>query len=251
MRVREGRVVSNHNDKSSSFNSPSPSKTPSENECEIPCECDLLVVRRMLGKIPKLLDKTQRENIFQTHYLINNKLCSMIIDGDNCVNVTSIRVVEKLGLPIISHTKPYKLQWLSEKGEIKVSKQVLINFGIGKYKNEILCDVVTMEATHILLERPWKYDRQFLHDGHTNKISFNFHGHKVILKPLSPKEVHEDQIKMKNKRQNEKRDESKIGLNISPYTAITIMLTHAGMQIAPPRCSSSLSFSLPNKYPNT
>jgi len=130
-----------------------------------------------------------------------------------------------------------------------VNKQVLITFTVGKYQDEVLCDVVPMEATHILLGRPWQYDRQVLHDGLTNKMSFNFQGHKVILKPLSPKEVHEDQIKMKNKRENEKDKErkDKSGHNISPYTAKTITLTRVGMQTAPPRCSSSLSFSLPNK----
>ena len=86
-----------------------------------------------------------------------------------------------------------------------VNKQVLITFAIGKYKDEVLCDVVPMEATHILLGRPCQYDRQVLHDGLTNKMSFNFQGHKVILKPLSPKEVHEDQIKMENKRERKKR----------------------------------------------
>jgi len=35
-----------------------------------------------------------------------------------------------------------------------VDKQVLINFAIGKYKDEVLCDVVAMEATHVLLGRP-------------------------------------------------------------------------------------------------
>jgi len=81
MMVKGGLVVSDHSDQSSRSNSPSPSKIPSENECEIPCECDLLVVRRMLGTIPKPLDETPRENIFHTHCLINNKLCSLIIDG--------------------------------------------------------------------------------------------------------------------------------------------------------------------------
>jgi len=98
-----------------------PSKTPSENECEIPCEGDLLVVRRMLKKIPKPLDETQRENIFHTRCLVNNKLCYMIIDGGSCANVANTRVVEKLELPSISHTMPYKLQWLSEKVEIMVN----------------------------------------------------------------------------------------------------------------------------------
>jgi len=84
----------------------------------------------MLEKIPKPLDETQRENIFHTHCLINNKLCSMIIDEGSYANVASTRVVEKLGLLTISHTKPYKLQWLSEKGKIMVNKQVLITFPI-------------------------------------------------------------------------------------------------------------------------
>jgi len=163
----------------------------------------------MLGTIPKPLDDTQRENIFHTRCLINNKLCSMIIDWGSCANVASTRAVEKIVLPTISHTKPYKLEWLSEEGDIMVNKQVLITFSIEKYKDVVLCDVVSMEATHILLGRPWQYDRKILHDGHANKMSFNFQGHKVILKPLSLKEVHEDQIKMKNKRENEKDKERK------------------------------------------
>jgi len=61
-----------------------------------------------------------------------------------------------------------------------------------------------MEATHILLGRPWKFDRKTLHDGLTNKISFTFQRHKITLKYLSSKEVHEDQVKMKEKRGNEK-----------------------------------------------
>ena len=42
-----------------------------------------------------------------------------------------------------------------------------------------------MEATHVLLGRPWQYDRKVFHDGFTNKLSFDFHGHKVTLKSLS------------------------------------------------------------------
>ena len=109
MLVKGGIVVSDHSDQSSRSNSSSPSKSPSENECEIPCEGDLLVISRMLGTIPKSLNDTQRENIFHTCCLINNKLCLMIINGGSCANVASTRAVEKLGLPIISHTNPYKL----------------------------------------------------------------------------------------------------------------------------------------------
>ena len=163
--------------------------------------------------------------------------------------MSSTKVVEKLGLPSISHAKHYKLQWLSEEGEIIVNKQILTTFSIAKYKDEVLCDVLPMVATHILLGRPWQFDRKNLHDDLANKLSFTFQGHKISLKPLSPKEVNKDKIKMKTKRENEKDKErkDKLGHNVSPYTTKTSMLTHAGLQTAPPSCSSSLSFKLPNK----
>jgi len=92
--VKGGHVVSEHRDTSSRSNSPSPSKSHSDNEYEIPCEGDLLVLRPMLGTIPKPLDDTQRENVFHTCCLINNKLCSMIIDVGSYANVESTKVVD-------------------------------------------------------------------------------------------------------------------------------------------------------------
>ena len=59
----------------------------------------------------------------------------MIINGCSCANVA-------------------RLQWLNECGEVRVTKQVLIAFAIGKYFDEILCDVVPMHASHLLLGRP-------------------------------------------------------------------------------------------------
>jgi len=57
------------------------------------------------------------------------------------------------------------------------------------------------------------------------------------------KEINQDQIKMKTKRENETREEIKMGFNISSQTITTIMLTHPKLT-APPRYTSSFSFSL-------
>jgi len=53
---------------------------------------------------------------------------------------------------------------------------------------------------------------------------------------------------MKSKRENEQDEErkDKTGIITSPHTIKTIMLIHAEIQTAPQKCSSSLSFSLPN-----
>jgi len=84
------------------------------------------------GQVPKELEQSQRENTFHSRFIINNKVCSLIIDRGSCVNVANTTVVGKLGLETSPLSNPYKLSWLRENGEIEVNKQVLINFSIAK-----------------------------------------------------------------------------------------------------------------------
>ncbi|KAF7800459.1 uncharacterized protein G2W53_045101 [Senna tora] len=157
---------------------------------EYAVEGECLVVRRALNyEIKEHELNEQRENIFHTRCLVNNKVCSLIIDGESVTNVASTTMVEKLNLPIIRHPRPYKLQWLNECGEIKVDKQFLVSYSIGKYCDEILCDVVPMHAGHILLGRPWEFHRKVKKDGFTNRYSFVMNDKPVTLVPLTPKQV--------------------------------------------------------------
>jgi len=58
----------------------------------------------------------------------------------------------------ILYPKPYKLHYLNELGEMTVNKQVKVPFSIGTYKDEFICDIVPIEAGHILFRRPWQFD---------------------------------------------------------------------------------------------
>ena len=78
-----------------------------------------------------------------------------------------------------------------------MKKQVLVSFSIGKYHNEILCDVFPMHASHILLGKPWQFDRRANHDGYKNCFSFMKDKKLVTLVPLIPKQVYEDQVRLK------------------------------------------------------
>lgn len=92
---------------------------------------ELLVTRQALNTQIKADDlEQQRKNIFHTWCHINNKVCSLIIKGRSCTNVASTNLVEKLGLTMLKHPNPYKLQWLNECEEVKVSCRVLINFSM-------------------------------------------------------------------------------------------------------------------------
>ncbi len=199
--TKKAMVLKNPRDESSDYSSESAPNSEDEKEEEFPPEGDLLMVRRLLGSQVKEDDTSQRENIFHTRCLVQGKVCSLIIDGGSCTNVASTRLVSKLNLETKPHPKPYKLQWLSEAVEMTINKQVEVCFSIGKYHDVVLCDVVPMEASHMLLGRPWQFDKKTNHEGHTNKISFLHNDQKVTLAPLSPREVREDQKKMREKKE--------------------------------------------------
>jgi hypothetical protein len=186
-----------------------PHEDACDDDVEYPVEGESLVARRTLSVQVKQNDiEQQRENIFHTRCHINNKVCSMIIDGGSCTNVGSTTLVEKLNLPTLKHLRPYKLQWLNDCEEDKVNKQVLISFSIGKYKDEVLCDVVPMQAGHILLGRPWQFDMNVTHDGFKNMHSFVKDNKTVTLVPLTPRQVYGDQMKLKRENELKKNCEA-------------------------------------------
>nr|GEU35070.1 hypothetical protein [Tanacetum cinerariifolium] len=113
------------------------------------------------------------------------------VSGDvGCDNLIAEEAVQKLVLKTKNHPKPYKLQWLKKGGEVTVSKCVHVAFSVGTtYKDNVWCDVVAMDACHLLLGRPWEYDRDITHNRKTNTYSFLFGCVKVTLIPNKPKEV--------------------------------------------------------------
>jgi len=89
----------------------------------------------------------------------------MIIDGGSCENLVSKVMVEKLNLNFEKHPMPYHVTWIKKGNEVIIDKRCLICFSIrNTYEDEVWCDVIPMDACHILLGRPWQFDRRVLHD---------------------------------------------------------------------------------------
>ncbi|XP_071902679.1 uncharacterized protein [Coffea arabica] len=86
-------------------------------------------------------------------------------------------------------------------------------------EDKVLYDVVPMQATHVLLGRPWQYDERTSHDGFTNKYTFMHDNRKVTLVPLTPKQVHEDQVRLQQEHEEQRKlkgaekSEGKLALN--------------------------------------
>jgi len=76
---------------------------------------------------------------------------------------------------------------LNDGGNVKVNKQVLVNFSFSKYYDMVLCDIVQMQASHLLFGRPWQYDRRVMHDVVKNRYSFKINERPITLISLTPK----------------------------------------------------------------
>ena len=73
-----------------------------------------------------------------------------------------------------------------------VSEQCKVEIQISSYKDEILCDVISMDVCHILLGRPWKYDINVIHDGIKNAYTLEKNGRMHMLFPIEEKKVKEE-----------------------------------------------------------
>ncbi|GKC56636.1 reverse transcriptase domain-containing protein, partial [Tanacetum coccineum] len=162
-------------------------------ELVYPDRGEALVIQRVLNMaVSKSVDDNSylHNNIFRTKCTSKGKICDMIIDGGSCENVVFTYMVEKLGMKTKDHPEPYQLTWLKKGNTIKVSKRCLVQFSIGKnYKDEVWCEVIPMDAAHILLGRPWQFDRKTKHDGFQNTYSFKKDGVNITLVPFDSRQT--------------------------------------------------------------
>ncbi|TYK22485.1 F15O4.13 [Cucumis melo var. makuwa] len=64
------------------------------------------------------------ETLVDDEYIEEGSPCSLVIDNGSCTNVVSSFLVKRLQLTTRPHPKPYKLQWLTNKGELKESNDM-------------------------------------------------------------------------------------------------------------------------------
>jgi hypothetical protein len=116
------------------------------------------------------------DTLFHTKDVVQERSIHIIIDSGSCNNLTSAALVEKLSLPTRTHSHSYHIQWLNDGVKIKVTCSIHVPFSLGSYSDYANCDVIPMEACSLLLDRPWQYDTDSLHHGHSNHYSFMFKG---------------------------------------------------------------------------
>ena len=84
---------------------------------------------------------------------IDGRSCKIIVDSESCINVVSSTVIAKIGLKAVPHPHPYRVIWINSSA-LEVKQRCLVPIDFGLYKNNIWCDVVSMNVGHVILRRP-------------------------------------------------------------------------------------------------
>ena len=66
-----------------------------------------------------------------------------------------------------------------------------------------------MTVCHMLLGRPWQYDKKATHDGHTNVYSFKVNEKTFVLRPMTPNQIIADNAKAIARAQEERSQHDK------------------------------------------
>ena len=139
------------------------------------------------------VEPSQRKYLFKTMCKVKEKCFKMVIDSGSTNNLVSTEMVEKLSLKKIKYPVPYKASWFHKGHQILVSEQCEIDLQVGTYKDRIICDVMPMDVCHVLLGRPWQFDKKVVHEGRRNCYSFDKDGMRHVLLPLQKGSIVERQ----------------------------------------------------------
>lgn len=137
---------------------------------------DNMMIKRPLLKEPMKNEPPQRKALFRVNCKIQGKVCKVVIDSGSIDNIVSLEGVNKLNLERIPHSCPYRVNWLNKGKQMLINEKAWVEFSIEGYTDQSLCDILLMDACHILLGRPWQFDRKVHHDGENNAYSFQKDG---------------------------------------------------------------------------
>jgi hypothetical protein len=68
---------------------------------------------------------------------------------------------------------------------VTMTEKCLLTFHIGIFNEQVLGNVIETNACHVLLRRPWMFDRKVFHDGRENSYDFFKDGQCYKLVPMS------------------------------------------------------------------
>lgn len=93
----------------------------------------------------------------------------------------SEEVYKKVRLKTEPHPNSYKVVWVNNTN-LKIHERCIVTYSIGSFRDQILCDVLPLKVCHLLLGRPWLYNKKVQQCRFKNPYTFQ-HGKKKTMVP--------------------------------------------------------------------
>jgi hypothetical protein len=88
------------------------------------------------------------------------------------------------------HPHPYVLGWIKKGVELRVERQCTFKFAItSKYVDEVTCEVVSLDVSHVVFGSPYIYDRDAILYRREHKYRLVKDGKEFIVRALKPPSV--------------------------------------------------------------
>jgi len=98
-------------------------------------------------------DDGRKNATFHTFTKIGDKSCKVIVDNGSFVNAISFKSLEYIGLEVVPYPYPFKVLWI-DFTTLEVKQRCLVPVNFNHYKDNIWCDVITMNVGQVILGRP-------------------------------------------------------------------------------------------------
>ncbi|KAL6179143.1 hypothetical protein ACLB2K_050659 [Fragaria x ananassa] len=118
-------------------------------------------------------DENRKEQLFVVKLQVKTSLVDAIVDSRSQKNFISEALVQKLGLQMVKHPKPYPLGWIQKDTRLSITNQCTFKFALHEsYIDEVTCDVVPLDACQVILGNPYLWDRDAIYKRKAQKCTF-------------------------------------------------------------------------------
>ena len=94
-----------------------------------------------------------------------------IVDNKSQNNLISPELVKRLKFPTTLHPQPYNNGWLILEQDLFVSQQCHLPYAIKPFKDELLCDITSLNVCDVLLGQPYMWKRHTMYESQPHRVN--------------------------------------------------------------------------------
>ena len=97
----------------------------------------------------------------------------LIVDNGSQINFVSKEIVKKLGLVTTPRTQPYKIDWMKDGQELRITQVCKISYFIKPFWVEVLCDMAPLLVVDVLVRKSDLWDKHRNYQSKPHKVIVN------------------------------------------------------------------------------